>query len=270
MSRAYITLWSRPQLELARGAVAGGATLSHAANAQFRARGVAPGDRVYVVATEHGRLLLLGRLDVERVVGQTEAERHFEEQVYEAPDHLVGTGTELRLDRVVPEHIAREIERESGKRLAIAPREYQVDVTSLRATGRITERSAALLDALLDGVIPIDSNNPSVLEGGRQEARHRRIERSAVVRARALECHGTNCSVCGFSFAEVYGPLGEGFAEVHHLTPLANLTERVLVDPVKDAVVLCANCHRMVHRRCPPLSPDELRQAMPEGSASVA
>src|SRR4051794_3169841 len=126
MGQPYITLWSQAQLEVERRAGAHRTTLNHAANAQFRARGVVPGDRVYVVATEQGSLLLLGRLDVERVVDQAQAERSFREPVYEAPDHLIGTGTELRLDRVVPEHIARDIERVSGRRLAIDAEDYRV------------------------------------------------------------------------------------------------------------------------------------------------
>jgi len=68
--------------------------------------------------------------------------------------------------------------------------------------------------------------------------------------------------VCGFSFGTSYGALGDGFAEVHHLAPLGTLTGSVLVDPETDVVVLCANCHRMVHRQDPPLTPDELRAAM--------
>src|SRR3954447_8354158 len=70
---------------------------------------------------------------------------------WEAPDHLIGTGTQLDLDRFIPEDIARAIERESGKRLKIAPDGYRVDANSLRTTRRITEDSAALLDSLLSG-----------------------------------------------------------------------------------------------------------------------
>ena len=210
MASAYITLWSQPQLEVERRAGNVGATLSHTANKQVRARGVGPGDRVYVVATDHGRLLLLGRLDVERVVDQTEAERHFGEEAYEAPDHLIGMGTELRLDRVVPEQIARKIERESGKRLVIASGEYRVDGNSLRTTGRITEESAALLDALLDDAIPIETDLPSAPEGGRQETRHQKIEPSSAVRARALQQHGTDCAVCGSRSARPTDRSGTG------------------------------------------------------------
>lgn len=56
MSRAYITLWSQPEVEIEHR---GGPTenLRHTANAQFGRVGVEPGDRVYIVATRKGQLL---------------------------------------------------------------------------------------------------------------------------------------------------------------------------------------------------------------------
>lgn len=150
MSDAYITLWSRPQIEIQRRLTRGEQEMTHTANAQFRRAGVTPGDRVYVVGTKDGELLLLGRLGVGRVVSQREAEAQFGHDVYEAPDHLLGAGTRIDLDRVVPESIARQIERESGKPIKMDPARYQLNVHSLRTTGRITEDSAALFDSLLD------------------------------------------------------------------------------------------------------------------------
>jgi 5-methylcytosine-specific restriction protein A len=236
--------------------------LMHTANDQFRGVGVVPGDRVYIVGTEAGRLLLLSRLIVERVVGQSEADREFGQGTYEASDHLIGDRATLRLDRVVPEDVARRIERESGKRLKIAPSAYQVDVNSLRRTGRLTEASAALLEGLLDDKIKVVADVGGIAEGKRHERRHAAIERSSVLRRLALARQGSDCKVCGFSFGGTYGPLGDGFAEIHHLKPLGSLREEMLVDPVADVVVLCANCHRMIHRDSPPLTPEHLRRLL--------
>jgi hypothetical protein len=112
MSPAFITLWAQPQLEIERRAQHANRTLCHTANRQFRARGVVPGDRVYVVAVREGELLLIGRLSVERVVGQREAERRLgHDDVYEAPDHLLGHGSSLELDRVVPDASAATLDR---------------------------------------------------------------------------------------------------------------------------------------------------------------
>jgi 5-methylcytosine-specific restriction endonuclease McrA len=55
------------------------------------------------------------------------------------------------------------------------------------------------------------------------------------------------CQVCEMSFREVYGEIGSGFAEAHHVLPLAQLAESV-VSSSHDLVTVCANCHRMLHR----------------------
>jgi hypothetical protein len=113
-----------------------------------------------------------------------------------------------------------------------------------------------------DEAVLVNTDEAGMREGGRREDRHLTIERSSNLRARALAYHGTVCNVCRFSFKATYGSIGDGFAEVHHLAPLGTLKGEMLVKPTTDVVVLCANCHRMVHRHDPPLTPDELRDAM--------
>ncbi|WP_255407452.1 HNH endonuclease [Sporosarcina sp. P13] len=60
---------------------------------------------------------------------------------------------------------------------------------------------------------------------------------------------GLNCCVCDFNFEEMYGERGKDFIEVHHVKPLSALKEAAEINPDTDLVPLCANCHRMVHRR---------------------
>ena len=64
------------------------------------------------------------------------------------------------------------------------------------------------------------------------------------------------CRACGFDFHEQYGDVGEGFIECHHLLPLS-VVERSK-PKLRDIVLLCSNCHRMVHRRRPWLQMDQL------------
>jgi 5-methylcytosine-specific restriction protein A len=52
---------------------------------------------------------------------------------------------------------------------------------------------------------------------------------------------------CGFCFETVYGELGKGFAHVHHLNALAG-REKSAVTTLEDLVIVCANCHAMIHR----------------------
>lgn len=69
------------------------------------------------------------------------------------------------------------------------------------------------------------------------------------------------CEVCGFDFQNIYGAIGEGFAECHHLRPVSELQSG---DKTKlnDLSILCANCHRMIHRTRPWKTVDELKSIL--------
>jgi 5-methylcytosine-specific restriction protein A len=55
------------------------------------------------------------------------------------------------------------------------------------------------------------------------------------------------CEVCTFDFLQRYGERGRGFAECNHVTPLALLAQ-ASETKLKDLAIVCANCHRMLHR----------------------
>jgi putative restriction endonuclease len=87
-------------------------------------------------------------------------------------------------------------------------------------------------------------------------------ERSAEARRRCIEHHGTACGICETDLGNVYGDVARGFIHVHHLTPLAQVGGDYIVDPIRDLVPVCPNCHAVMHlRKAPesPYSPDELR-----------
>lgn len=85
-------------------------------------------------------------------------------------------------------------------------------------------------------------------EGGKKVVISVKAERSAYLRKKAIEFHGTICKVCGFDFQETYGIWGKKFIEVHHLIPVAEHGKRE-TDVKKDLTVVCSNCHRMIHRK---------------------
>lgn len=86
-------------------------------------------------------------------------------------------------------------------------------------------------------------------EEGRKKGRlGNYYERKPKLRNAAIRLHGEDCMVCGFNFGRRYGERGEGFIEVHHLKPIA-ARGRTRVHPKKDMIVICSNCHRMIHRR---------------------
>lgn len=83
----------------------------------------------------------------------------------------------------------------------------------------------------------------------RRMREHKRIERNQQLAARAKRKHGYTCKACGFDFEARYGALGRNFIEAHHLTPISELRgQRLTLDVKRDFTVLCANCHRMIHR----------------------
>lgn len=89
---------------------------------------------------------------------------------------------------------------------------------------------------------------------------HRRIERNPALAKEAKRIHGYVCQACGFDFGATYGDLGAEYIEAHHLQPLGEMPEGVPKeqDPKVDFAVLCANCHRMIHRKDAPKSVEDL------------
>ncbi|MDW3649860.1 MAG: HNH endonuclease [Bacteroidia bacterium] len=66
------------------------------------------------------------------------------------------------------------------------------------------------------------------------------------------------CEACTFDFYQVYGELGKGYIECHHRVPLASL-EYGTVTRLEDLALVCANCHRMLHRGIETMGVEELR-----------
>ena len=107
------------------------------------------------------------------------------------------------------------------------------------------------------------TSDESVVEGRTLLKLHMVKERkSRIVRAKkraVLAATGRLvCEACGFDFATVYGRFGEGFAECHHRVPLASLDGEAATR-MEDLAIVCANCHRVLHRSKPMPSVEELR-----------
>jgi 5-methylcytosine-specific restriction protein A len=93
--------------------------------------------------------------------------------------------------------------------------------------------------------------------------RHFARERDRGLRAKKIEqrrkTHSSlACEVCGFDFEANYGEHGEGYTECHHVVPLHTSAERRT--KLSDLILICANCHRMIHRKNPWLKPEQLRE----------
>jgi predicted HNH restriction endonuclease len=79
-------------------------------------------------------------------------------------------------------------------------------------------------------------------------------------KALAMQRQGRlQCACCEFEFESVYGRVGVGFIEAHHTKPLSTLHEDGEETQVEDIVLVCSNCHRMLHRRRPWLGVHDLK-----------
>lgn len=75
---------------------------------------------------------------------------------------------------------------------------------------------------------------------------HMTRERNPALAKACKQRDGYRCKVCGMTFEEIYGELGRGFAESHHLRPLSR-TAATRKTRLEDLVTVCANCHRILH-----------------------
>lgn len=97
-------------------------------------------------------------------------------------------------------------------------------------------------------------------------------ERNPKARNACLKRRGHRCLICGFDAGEVYGEAFAGKIHVHHIVPIGTRNEEYQIDPEKDLMPVCPNCHMMLHTRVDGkyLSPEELKrryEAAKKGSA---
>ena len=69
------------------------------------------------------------------------------------------------------------------------------------------------------------------------------------------------CEVCNFDFSERYGERGIGFIECHHTKPLHTLKPNSKTR-ASDLILLCSNCHRMIHAKRDWLTVAELKEIL--------
>ncbi len=89
--------------------------------------------------------------------------------------------------------------------------------------------------------------------------RERNVKLIELSKKKFIEKHGRlYCEVCGFDFEATYGELGENFIEAHHIKPVSQMTENEKTS-IDDIVMVCANCHSMIHRKKPWLKKNDIK-----------
>ena len=104
---------------------------------------------------------------------------------------------------------------------------------------------------------------PSVLyEGEKFQVVLNKYERNPLARRLCIEYYGYSCLICNFNFYSTYGEFGKDFIHVHHVIPISEIGEKYQIDPTKDLIPICPNCHSMIHRKKEPLSVLELKSIL--------
>lgn len=141
--------------------------------------------------------------------------------------------------------------------------EFANDIYRLRKTAEAI-RDAALRHVAEERAVYSTEDSEEEFPEGRILTRlHKEKERNTklVERKKLSVLNGTGrlqCEACDFDFRNVYGDLGRDYAECHHRIPIADLTENHRTR-LSDVAIVCANCHRMLHRSRPMLTVEQLR-----------
>lgn len=84
------------------------------------------------------------------------------------------------------------------------------------------------------------------IEGVKTEYRATRTKRSDRLRRKALKQAKGVCAVCGFDYGAILGGMGIRVLQVHHTKPMSTYSGEE-VTALSDLVVVCANCHLLLH-----------------------
>jgi 5-methylcytosine-specific restriction protein A len=143
--------------------------------------------------------------------------------------------------------------------------EFSADRGKLRATAQAIKENYKFLHGAV-GLIDEGNEEESFSEGKILSRVHRLRERNATIIKKKKEevfkdTGKLECEVCNFDFSEQYGDLGKGYAECHHTLPLSTLKGQSKTK-LSDLAIVCANCHRMLHRSNHWLSVAELKEVV--------
>jgi 5-methylcytosine-specific restriction protein A len=131
------------------------------------------------------------------------------------------------------------------------------------------ERKYWTLDIDTDFKIHDDSTD-EFPEGKIIERKHKVKERNPKVVKLAKENFKRKngslfCQVCKLNFEKIYGKIGIDFIEGHHIIPVSEMKPDHISTP-EDIVLLCSNCHRMVHKYRPWLDKNDIGKVLLENN----
>ena len=105
----------------------------------------------------------------------------------------------------------------------------------------------------------------ALTEGAKKKITVNAYERSLKAKAKCIRYYKTKnngvikCEICGFDFGKVYGDDFSNKIVVHHIKEISSIGKEYKVDPTKDLIPICPNCHLIAHSKTPAYTPDEIK-----------
>ncbi len=110
-------------------------------------------------------------------------------------------------------------------------------------------------------VYALEEEPPRTYAEGESTYSYRKgFERNPEARRKCLSHHGHKCGACGILMEDIYGSAARELIHVHHVSMISESEGTHLVDPVKDLIPLCPNCHSVAHRKMPPYTIAEIQE----------
>ena len=174
-------------------------------------------------------------------------------------ESLIGGKIFVHKGQKVPSHIGGKVlsfRREAGGRKVFQFR-ANAELSHVMANSGWGNEKRIVWEGLAAGLkhLPTEDEESAFAEGTEAFRLHRARERDPKLANRAkrkrLEESGSlECEVCSFDFAAEFGDLGAGYIEAHHTTPVSELAGSRKTK-LSELALVCANCHRMLHRSSP-------------------
>jgi hypothetical protein len=137
--RDFLQYWKVDQADVNRGS-----PLNHAASTQFDR--VSPGDMLWIVTIRYRRFKLLGRLRVEKIVSQKEAELQLGKDIYPAELHAIAVpGTVESLSEIDIQDLAEMLRFNSVRDRLALDDAGGVDGKQIQTLRELNPESARLL-----------------------------------------------------------------------------------------------------------------------------
>lgn len=96
-------------------------------------------------------------------------------------------------------------------------------------------------------------------EGYKEDKVYLYTQRNRDIVLKRKEMDDYTCKICGFRFELE----GRKVIECHHLNPLSDGDVRIT--NINDLISVCPTCHRIIHLRKPPFTPDEVKNLLNKG-----